>query len=745
MELFKEKENYSLGIKRSSRKAVFDGTGEATVSCHIHVPAKHSQVVGCSDGKIVVWKPRNDYKADVHKTTIQGHLGQIFQFLYLAEGSTEENSPGLLVSCSADRTIKVWDIWDRDLKKKCVQSLVAHGGSVTNVAFVKGYLLSCSTDGTVRVWKSDNARSLLLYPWFEVVQIIGREDGLRACPVSLNVLRRTESTSFFVGDAAGRVHPFVPPFPPIPKQHFTAQRSQKIHTLSVTHLMVVPQESFIVTLSFDNTVQVHDALSGNGFFAIENPTRCRYTGVVWDTVHQELVLVDQLGYLQVWNVYVEKCLQNAKISDTPLVSVNLGDSRIYVGDADGVSVWRVHRSSKFKEFKGHEGAVTQLVLVGQNVYSASLDMSIRCWDAYDMSCLGILEERSSEISSMLFIPGSIIIVTGHDDGRMKLWNIDSGSSMTLEHHKNTVSCLTVAPTQKRDFLLSGSFDGTIAVWDISKRRAFNPLPEQVIRASNNEVLCVCYHPRLQAILVGGNNADITAWSLWTHEQTGKLVGHTDAVTCMLLDGNFIISGSDDHTIKIWDDTHMFLVATLSGHSLAVRDLILVPTVGLLVSCSFDGHILVWDYVSQEVVLKLHHQKEFRCLLFNEQEKQLYAGTEQDNIMIIQLPPQLLEVPYVDYSSAAQHLEDTSNKLTALLGLSTSEFKQLKHKKWEQFGAPPRKHPVGTPAAPLSPARKLSGSFDELGSSPLPPAVGRPPSKPSSANRSSRPRTPKIPS
>ena len=46
-----------------------------------------------------------------------------------------------------------------------------------------------------------------------------------------------------------------------------------------------------------------------------------------------------------------------------------------------------------------------------------------------MSCLGVLEERVSEISCMLYLPSSIIIVTGHDEGKMKLWNIDSGTAI----------------------------------------------------------------------------------------------------------------------------------------------------------------------------------------------------------------------------------------------------------------------------------------------------------------------------
>ena len=33
---------------------------------------------------------------------------------------------------------------------------------------------------------------------------------------------------------------------------------------------------------------------------------------------------------------------------------------------------------------------------------------------------------------------------------------------------------------------------------------------------------------------------------------GQFRGHEEAVTCLALDGNFLYSGSEDKTIKVWD-------------------------------------------------------------------------------------------------------------------------------------------------------------------------------------------------
>ena len=64
--------------------------------------------------------------------------------------------------------------------------------------------------------------------------------------------------------------------------------------------------------------------------------------------------------------------------------------------------------------------------VAPRIYSASLDNTVRVWDPYDFSCLRILEETDSEISSMCLSGSRGTIITGHDDGCVRVWEVDTG-------------------------------------------------------------------------------------------------------------------------------------------------------------------------------------------------------------------------------------------------------------------------------------------------------------------------------
>ena len=46
--------------------------------------------------------------------------------------------------------------------------------------------------------------------------------------------------------------------------------------------------------------------------------------------------------------------------------------------------------------------------------------------------------------------------------------------------------------------------------------------------------------------------NLQVWSARLYEQLGKHVGHVGPVTCLALDGNFLLSGGEDCSVRLWD-------------------------------------------------------------------------------------------------------------------------------------------------------------------------------------------------
>lgn len=76
----------------------------------------------------------------------------------------------------------------------------------------------------------------------------------------------------------------------------------------------------------------------------------------------------------------------------------------------------------------------------------------------------------------------------------------------------------------------------------------------------------------------------------------RLVGHQCAVFTTVFDhsSRFIITGSDDHLIKIWSMHSAYLQYTLRGHDSNITEIVRHPTRPLIVSASSDSTLRVWD-------------------------------------------------------------------------------------------------------------------------------------------------------
>lgn len=81
----------------------------------------------------------------------------------------------------------------------------------------------------------------------------------------------------------------------------------------MTALELVTEHNFLISLSFDCTCAVIDASTGTPFLKVENPRRVRYTGVVWDSHQDQLILCDHAGYFQAWNTFTEHVIASRQV------------------------------------------------------------------------------------------------------------------------------------------------------------------------------------------------------------------------------------------------------------------------------------------------------------------------------------------------------------------------------------------------------------------------------------------------
>ncbi|MBE9145208.1 WD40 repeat domain-containing protein [Planktothrix mougeotii] len=100
----------------------------------------------------------------------------------------------------------------------------------------------------------------------------------------------------------------------------------------------------------------------------------------------------------------------------------------------------------------------------------------------------------------------------------------------------------------------------------------------------------------QTVVSGSHDKTIKIWQLSTGKELRTLTGHSDSVESLVIspDGQTVVSGSWDNTIKIWELSTGRELCTLTGHSGPVNSVTISPDGQILVSGSGDETIKIWQ-------------------------------------------------------------------------------------------------------------------------------------------------------
>jgi WD40 repeat protein len=100
-----------------------------------------------------------------------------------------------------------------------------------------------------------------------------------------------------------------------------------------------------------------------------------------------------------------------------------------------------------------------------------------------------------------------------------------------------------------------------------------------------------------------NGKEITFTDLASGRLLRVIKGHTDTVTALAYspDGKFLISGSKDQTIRIWDGATGKEVRRMNGHKAAITSLAVSGDGRSLTSQSKDKKTIVWDLATGKIV------------------------------------------------------------------------------------------------------------------------------------------------
>jgi WD40 repeat protein len=134
--------------------------------------------------------------------------------------------------------------------------------------------------------------------------------------------------------------------------------------------------------------------------------------------------------------------------------------------------------------------------------------------------------------------------------------------------------------------------------------------ERILQGHTRPVMAVAISPDGQHIVSGGSDGTVRVWDLASGRLERTPEGHTGKVEAVAVtaDGR-IVSGGDDHTVRVWHLASGHLERTLKRHTGRVVAVAVTADGQHIVSGSDDGTVRVWNLASGSLKRTLEHTLE----------------------------------------------------------------------------------------------------------------------------------------
>ncbi|KAJ3557035.1 hypothetical protein NM688_g1690 [Phlebia brevispora] len=331
------------------------------------------------------------------------------------------------------------------------------------------------------------------------------------------------------------------------------------HNSAIPSIQFSPDGRYIVSGSGDTTIKIWDAESGILLNTMEGHGGWVHSVVFNPNMNtKQIASVSNDRTLRIWDLSSGAELRKIQLEvryNSVAYSPDLDSEQILLGSDSGPPCLRDASDGTLLATLVNEPQTPQTSHTSSSpaiafspdgsLLATTFANQVILWNARNHELITSLAGHGSKVTSVAFAQDDKRIISGGNDGTLRIWRADSGICLeVLGGHNDRISCVAVSAM----LIASGASDG-IRLWDASSYTLTRVLNYPNIRS-------LSFSPDGDRLLSSSRGKTLCLWDTSSNQAQGKTAssGHKRAVTCVIFsgDGALIATGSLDDTVAIWE-------------------------------------------------------------------------------------------------------------------------------------------------------------------------------------------------
>ncbi|WP_173046212.1 WD40 repeat domain-containing protein [Nitrospira sp. KM1] len=319
--------------------------------------------------------------------------------------------------------------------------------------------------------------------------------------------------------------------------------------------------------------------------------------------------------------------QTAPAPSMPVASLSLNHPA--EPQVDFLEYWKAG-ARELRTFRGHSHGVWSVAFApdGSTLASGGVDRLVRIWDIETGRLLRSLRGHTNDIRSIVYTPDGQTLASGSEDRTIRLWNPKTGepTKLLFSRYDHNVCSLSLSPDGL--MLARGSHNKDIKIWEVTTGTELMTLLGKD-QFDHHWSVCVAFSPDGIHLASGTDIGKIKVWEVlpsgeekvlhnahWKEDEEDstesrgyfieddggfqKPMDYWIGALAFTPDGKYLLTGSRDQTIKMFEMPQGVEHRTLRGHGGWIRTMVVTPDGKVLISGGDDNTIRFWELATGRV-------------------------------------------------------------------------------------------------------------------------------------------------